>query len=189
MIIALLLLTSCGGAGRQREAEDLALTIRGEYLPLENLSAEVEITADYGERVYEFTLTAVVQDGEMVLTLTEPEWVAGVTARLTEETGQLEYEDLIVETGPLDGEDLSPVSALPVLLEAARGGDMAECALEEGEQGALLRVRCADPDQPPGEGRETILWFHPETHALVKGEISADGVRVIQCTCREFTMG
>ena len=189
MIIALLLLTSCSGAGRQREAEDLALTIRGEYLALENLSAEVEITADYGERVYEFTLTAVVQDGEMVLTLTEPEWVAGVTARLTEETGQLEYEDLIVETGPLDGEDLSPVSALPELFEAARGGYMAECALEEWEEGALLRVRCADPDQPPGEGRETILWFHPETHALVKGEISADGVRVIQCTCREFTMG
>ena len=78
MIIALLLLTSCSGAGRQREAEDLALTIRGEYLALENLSAEVDITADYGERVYEFALTASVQDGEMVLTLTEPEWVAGV---------------------------------------------------------------------------------------------------------------
>ena len=74
-----------------------------------------------------------------------------------------------VETGPLDGEDLSPMSALPQLLEAARSGYMAECSLEEGEQRTLLQVRYADPDQPPGEGRETTLWLDPDTHAWWRG--------------------
>ena len=188
-ILSILLLTSCGGAGNTNQAEELALTIRGEYLALEKLAASVEITADYGERVYNFALTAAVNGEETVLTLTEPEWVAGLTARMTGEDGQLEYDGLILETGALDGEELSPVSALPELLEAARSGYMAQCTLEENGERTLLRVRCADPDQKPGKGTETTLWFDPDTHALVEGEISVDGLRVIQCTCLEFTMG
>ncbi len=189
MILSLLLLPSCGGMEEQNQAEELALTIRGEYLALESLSASMDVTADYGERVYDFALTAAVSGEETVLTLTEPEWAAGLTARITGEEGALEYDGLILETGPLDGEDLSPMSALPQLLEAARSGYMAECSLEEGEQRTFLRVRYADPDQPPGEGRETTLWFDPDTHALVEGEISMDGLRVIRCTISEFTIG
>ena len=189
MILSVLLLSSCGGVEEQAQAEELALTIRGEYLALENWSAKVNLTADYGERVYEFALTASAAGGETVLTLTEPEWVSGLTARLSEGEGQLEYDGLILETGPLDGEELSPMSALPALMEAACSGYMAQCELEEGETEVLLRVHCADPDQEPGEGIETTLWFAPDTHALVRGEISVDGLRVIQCTCTEFTMG
>ena len=189
MILSLLLLPSCGGMEEQNQAEELALTIRGEYLALERLSASMDVTADYGARVYDFALTAAVSGEETVLTLTEPEWAAGLTARITGEEGALEYDGLILETGPLDGEDLSPMSALPQLLKAARSGYMAECTLEEGEQRTLLQVRYADPDQPPGEGRETTLWFAPDTHALVEGEISVDGLRVIRCTISEFTIG
>ena len=189
-ILALLLLTACGGGGEQSQAEELALTVRGEYLAMERLSAQVELTADYGERVYDFALTAAVSGEETVLTLTQPEWVAGLTARITGEEGRLEYDGLMVETGPLDGEELSPMSALPELLAAARSGYMAECALEEGEDGAaLLRVRCGDPEQRPGTGREVTLWFDGDSHALRRGEISVDGRRVITCTCLEFTIG
>ena len=39
MILSLLLLPSCGGMEEQNQAEELALTIRGEYLALESLSA------------------------------------------------------------------------------------------------------------------------------------------------------
>ena len=189
MILSLLLLPSCGGMEEQNQAEELALTIRGEYLALESLSASMDVIADYGARVYDFALTAAVSGEETVLTLTEPEWAAGLTARITGEEGKLEYDSLILETGPLDGEDLSPMSALPQLLEAARSGYMAGCSLEEGEQRTLLQVRYADPDQAPGEGRETTLWFDPDTHALVEGEISVDGLRVIRCTISEFTIG
>lgn len=189
MILSLLLLPSCGGMEEQNQAEELALTIRGEYLALESLSASMDVTADYGARVYDFALTAAVSGEETVLTLTEPEWAAGLTARITGEESKLEYDGLILETGPLDGEDLSPMSALPQLLEAARSGYMAECSLEEGEQRTLLQVRYADPDQAPGEGRETTLWFDPDTHALVEGEISVDGLRVIRCAISEFTIG
>jgi len=74
-------------------------------------------------------------------------------------------------------------------LSAARSEYMAECTLERTGDSELLRVLCADPEDPPGTGRETALWFDPETYALVRGEISVDGYRVIQCELTGFTRG
>ena len=141
-----LLLVGCGRL-EVSEAEQLALEIRGEYLELERCSASLEITADYGQRVYQFGMEAQVQGEDAALTLTAPETVAGLTARWAGEAGTLEYDGVAVETGSLDPEGLDPVSAFPVLLEAARSGYMAACALEE--DGAVLRVDCGDPADHP----------------------------------------
>ena len=179
-----LLLAACSvGPAQVSPAEELALEIRGEYLEVSAWNAQVEITADYGQRVYQYQLTASGDGEETVLTLTAPETVEGITARLTEKGGVLEYDGLAVETGPLDEEGLTPVSALPVLMETARSGYMTACSLEDGE----LRVDCGDPEGTPGEGREVTLWFDTDTHALVRGEILRDGFRVISCGYLSFT--
>ena len=57
------------------------------------------------------------------------------------------------------------------------------------EDGALLRVDCGDPAGSPGTGTEYALWFDAATHALTRGEISADGFRVILCEFSDFTAG
>ena len=181
-----LLLAGCGRL-EVNEAEQLALEIRGEYLELERCSASLEITADYGQRVYQFGMEAQVQGEDAALTLTAPETVAGLTARWAGEAGTLEYDGVAVETGSLDPEGLDPVSAFPVLLEAARSGYLTACALEE--DGAVLRVDCGDPAGTPGQGTETTLWVDGETGALLRGEIRVDGFRVIGCTCTAFTKG
>ena len=181
-----LLLAGCGRL-EVSEAEQLALAVRGEYLELESCSAALEITADYGQRVYQFEMDAQVQGEDAVLTLTAPETVAGLTARWAGEAGTLEYDGVAVETGALDPAGLDPVSAFPVLLEAARSGYLTACSLEE--DGAVLRMDCGDPAGTPGQGTETTLWFDGETGALLRGEIRVDGFRVIGCTCTAFTKG
>ena len=181
----ILLLAGCGKAGGN-EAEELALTIRGEYLAVEHCAAQASVTADYGQRVYEYEMAVSVDGEETVLTLSAPETVAGLTARITGEDSFLEFDGLSVETGPLDSSGLAPVSALPALLEAARSGYITACALEE--DGALLRVDCGDPTGSPGSGTETVLWFDTATHALVRGEVSVDGFRAILCEFSDFTI-
>ena len=179
-----LLLTACtAGPAKVSPAEELALAIRGEYLESTAWTAQVEITADYGQRVYQYELTASSDGDETVLTLTAPETVEGITARLTQKDGVLEYDGLSVETGPLDEDGLTPVSALPVLMETARSGYVIACSLEE----KTLRVDCGDPEGTPGEGREVSLWFDAGTHALVRGEIRSGGFRVIACDYLSFT--
>ena len=91
---------------------------------------------------------------------------------------------MAVETGPLDSEGLTPVSAVPALLEAARSGYMRSCGLQED---GALRVDLGDPEGSPGTGREMALWFDPATHALLRGEIRVDGFRAILCEFSSFT--
>ena len=185
-MMTLLLLTACGG-GRQggSEAEQLALLIRGEYLEMISCAAMAEITADYGQRVYQYTMGVEANGEETVLTLTAPETVAGITARLKGKDSLLEYDGMVVETGPMDGEGLTPVSSVPVLLEEAKSGYIRSCALEE--DGTLLRVDCGDPEGEPGRGREITLWFETDTHALSRGEVKLDGFRAVLCQFQEFT--
>ena len=80
----LLLLSACsngeqGGSG----AEELALAIRTEYIAMTGCTAQMALTADYGQRVYEYGISVSwAREGETVLTLTAPEELAGVTARV-----------------------------------------------------------------------------------------------------------
>ena len=178
------LLTGCGNAVVS-EAEELALTIRGEYLAMDSCAVRASVTADYGQRVYQYEMAAAVNGEETILTLSAPETVAGLTARITGKDSRLEFDGVSVETGPLDEDGLTPVSALPALLEAARSGYIVSCTLEE--DGSLLRVDCGDPTTSPGSGTEIVLWFDTATHALVKGEVSVDGFRAILCEFLEFT--
>ena len=184
VLMTIFLLAGCGKAGGN-EAEELALTIRGEYLAMDSCALQASVTADYGQRVYQYEMAAAVCGEETILTLSAPETVAGLTARITGEDSLLEFDGVSVETGTLDSQGLTPVSALPALLEAARSGYITACALEE--DGTLLRMDCGDPAGAPGRGTETVLWFDAGTHALRKGEISVDGFRAILCECSSFT--
>ena len=182
----ILLLSGCGGAGVGKE-EELALAIRGEYLGMSQCAARLSVTADYGQRVYQYQMDAAWGEEETVLTLTAPETVAGFTARAADGGSTLEYDGVQVETGALDQEGLTPLSAFPALLEAARSGYITACALEE--DGTLLRVDCGDAEGKPGTGTETALWFDASTHALLRGEVSVDGFRVILCEVSDFSIG
>ena len=180
----LLLLTGCGGGQEGKTgAEALAVAIRGEYMARTAYSLQAKVNADYGQRVYDFTLSVTSDGEETTVVIREPEMLAGVTARKDGDEGTLEYEDLSLETGFLDGESLSPVSALPTLVEAARTQYIDRCTLADG----VLEVHCTDPEEDAGTGREVTLWFDAQTHALTGGEISQDGRRVITCEITEFT--
>ena len=188
MMTLCLLLAACGGGSGGRGDEELALDIRAEYLGMAACAATAEITADYGQRVYEYAVAAEFDGAQTRLTLTAPEDIAGVTARLKDGAATLEYDGASLETGELDGQGLSPVSALPALLNAVQTGFIAEVGREDLDETATLRICCRDPEQAPGAGVETAVWFDLDTHGLVQGEISVDGARVILCRFTQFTM-
>ena len=154
LMILLLPLNGCFGAEGQK-ALDEALTIRGEYLSMSPFSSQVQLRADYGQRVYNYTLDLSVAGEEIVLTVTEPELIAGVTARTKAEETVLEYDGLCLETGSLDKSGLTPISALPAMLRAVREEYLTSYCFEEN---GSLRVSCGDPDLPLGTGTEYTLW-------------------------------
>lgn len=174
-MISILLLTGCGGG--VNEAEQEALAIRGEYLELSSWTAQAAITADYGQRICEYQMDMSVEGDQTTLTLTAPETVAGITAHMDGWDSALEYDGMMVETGPLDEKGLTPLSAVPALLEAVRSGYITACSRTEND---LLRVGCGDPELEPGQGREVVMWFDSD-HNLVRGELLWDGMMVVGC--------
>ena len=183
-VLTMTLLTGCSGLPKGNEAERLALDIRTDYLEMTSFSADAAMTADYGQRVYQYELSVSVQDNVTTLTLTAPEEVAGITARLEDKSTTLIYEDLSLETGLLNKDGLTPVSSIPALLEAAQSGFLTSCTLEESGR---LRMDCGTPDMPIGTGTELTLWFEPDTYTLLEGEVRVDGFRHISCTFSNVT--
>lgn len=183
-----LLLTACGGSGRD-DPRQLASQIRGEYRNLAGWNATVELAADYGERVFDFTVEARCKmGGEMVLTVVEPALLKGITARLKDGEGMLEYDGAGVSVGPLDEEGLNPISALPAILTQLTRGYMAQCDWDGREEERVLRIHFRHPDKQELEGTEYTLWFHPESHVLLRGEVSVGGQRRLTAVFTDFTM-
>ena len=179
-MMTMLLLTGCGGGIGKAEQE--ALSLRGEYLEMTSCTAQTEITADYGQRVVRYEAELAVEGDHTVLHLTAPETVAGLTAHLDGVDSALEFDGVTVETGVLDGEKLTPLNAVPTLLEAIRSGYITACSYTED---GFLRVDCGDPELGPGQGRETSLWFD-NGHELVRGELSQDGRMAAACDFLDF---
>lgn len=185
LMMTLVLLCACsGGTGSGNEAEELALKIRSEYVAMEACKVQADFVADYGQRVYEFSVEAQTRGKDTTLTITAPSELAGMTIQLTGEDTALNYDGVTVETGPLDEDGLSPISALPTLLETARSGYITACSMETLDGQETVRVDCQSLDEETE--RQTTLWFDRNSHALLRGDITVDGLRVIQCQYDSF---
>lgn len=188
VLMMTLLLAGCGGQSGEESPDNLAAQIRGEYLSLSAWTATVSVTADYGERVYDFVLdVSWEKEGETVLTVVEPELIAGITARLKEDGAYLEYDGASLSTGPLTGEGMTPLEAVPFLMEQLTSGYMARCDHETWDEWQVLRVDCRDPEGEEGTGSECALFFDPDTHDLLRAELSYDGAVVLTAEFTDFT--
>lgn len=187
VLMMTLLLSGCQ-AGRGGETpEDAALALREEYQALAGWSATVDISVCYTDTVYDFTLDARwSREGETVLTVTAPDEVAGITARVAQGETVLEYDGAGLSLGLLDGGGLTPVSAVPALMEQIETGWMAQCAWA-GENGELLQVSFRDPELEPDTGTQFLLAFDRASHALLSAEVSAAGETVLHAKLTNFT--
>ena len=188
MIPLLLCLCLCGCVGEQGD-NDLTLQLRADFLSRTGCSGTMDLTADYGQRVYEYTVdfSETEKDG-LSMVITAPEEVAGITARITDGQTALEYDGLQLETGPLNSDGLSPMDALSAFFTAMESGYIAETGSEMLGETEVLRICCRDPELDPGQGLETVLWFDKAQKTLLRGEVRSDGSTVIQCEFSAFNL-
>ena len=188
VLMMTLLLTGCG-TRKEDSPENLASLIRAEYLSLNGWSSAVNLSVDYGEQVFDFTVDAVWQrGGDTVLTVTAPDLIAGITARIRDGETLLEYDGAGLSLGMLDLSGLTPVSAIPVLMECITSGYMARCSWSGEGEGRELIVLCRDPNAAPQAGTEFTLYFDPTTHALKRAKVSVNGVQCLTAQFADFTM-
>lgn len=186
LLLPVILLCGCTG---EQEDNDLALQLRADFLDRTGCAGTMEVTADYGQRVYQYTVTfsGNEKDG-LSLVITAPEEAAGITATIAQGQTFLTFDGVQLETGPLNEDGLSPLDALPAFLTAMESGYIAETGTELLGEAEALRLCCREPERAPGQGLETLLWFDKTNQTLLQGELRQDGATVIRCTFSEFLL-
>lgn len=181
-MMSLLLLGGCGGRG-ETSGEDLALDIRKEFAAMTACSCQVALTADYETRVFDYVLDVTYDASSGArLAIVEPEIARGVTAAIQAGQTQLVYDGFSLDAGPLTGDGLSPLEAVPALYRAVAQGYIAAVDLGEG----TLSVTYRDGESEPGVGLEAVVCFDAQSHAPLTGELYSDGARIVQVQVKDF---
>ncbi len=188
VLMITLLLSGCRAGSWGNTPEEEALALRETYQALAGWSASADLSVCYTETVYDFSLDAQWRrDGETVLTVTAPELVAGITARVAQGETVLEYDGAGLSLGLLDDSGLTPVSAVTACMEQIQRGWMAKCAWA-GENDAHLQISFQDPEREDNAGTQFLLTFDRAGYALLSAEVSAQGRTVLSAQFSDFTM-
>ena len=188
VLMITLLLSGCRAGSGGNTPEEEALALREAYQALAGWSASADLSVCYTETVYDFSLDAQWRrDGETVLTVTAPELVAGITARVAQGETVLEYDGAGLSLGLLDDSGLTPVSAVTACMEQIQRGWMAKCAWA-GENDAHLQISFQDPEREDNAGTQFLLTFDRAGYALLSAEVSAQGRTVLSAQFSDFTM-
>ena len=181
-VTSALLLTGCtgGGSSAKRKLE----AAQSVYRTMSGCTAQAEITADYGQRVYGYTVDLTVKGGSGVMTVKEPENLAGTVLTWSDGETQLAFDGAELDTGALSDSGLSPADAMPTILTACQGGEIVDCCMEEQEGGQVLHGTL---DLDGDQGGQIQCWFQPDSYGLLRAELSQDGVTVVTMQFSDFS--
>ncbi|MDD3164269.1 MAG: hypothetical protein PHS97_00225 [Oscillospiraceae bacterium] len=155
MMLAFVLLSGCGDKSDKQTALDFRTKLLGDS----TVSYTAEISADYGDRVYAFTLNASgAPGGETDVTVAAPEEIAGIAATVDADCVHVRYPDVSLEFGTMADGFVAPI-CLPSILNAcwtsgyidSSGEDDGKwlVAYRKGYEAEELLVRCWFDEQIP----------------------------------------
>lgn len=137
-MLAAVLLAGCSGVPKEMER---GLALRTKLLSAGECSFDGEITADYGDKLYTFSLSCVGDSkGAVRFLVTQPEAISGITGVLDSDDGALTFGDTVLAFPMLAGGQLSPVSTPWLFLKTLRGGYITSAGME----GEYLRLSIDD---------------------------------------------
>ena len=155
-VLLCLMLLLCGCSETQKEM-DRAMALRTKLLGSQECTFTAEITADYGDKTYEFSLDCVGDtEGDLRFTVQRPDTIAGITGMISEENGALTFDDVVLYFEHLADGQVTPVSAPWILIHTLRGGYIIACTMEDN----LLHLTIDDSYQEDALRLE--VWLNEE---------------------------
>ena len=179
IFIILVLLAGCGaGTGEM----DRAMELRARLLR-ESCSFTAQITADYGEKVYTFSLDCTGDpQGNLEFTVAQPESISGITGNITGGEGFLTFDDAALQFDTMADGQLTPVTAPWILLKTLQGGYLTSAGMD----GELLRVTIDDSYED--DALQLDIWLDSENNP-VRADILYGGSRILSLEVINFQIG
>lgn len=171
------LLSGCASLSRD---PDRAMQMRKSLLKGEEISFRCDITADYGDKLHTFSMDCRGDNaGQLQFTVVEPESISGISGRLHNGKGSLDFDDEALAF-PLIVDDLmSPVSAPWVVISALRSGTITS----GGKDGQNYQLTISYPFED--ENLRVDAWLDGENHPI-RGEILKGGRRYLTVDVKDF---
>ncbi len=143
-------------------------------------SFQAEITADYVEQLYTFTLECSAdKQGNLTFCVVSPERISGITGRIDQTSGALTFDDQVLLFDTLNEEQLSPAAAPYIFLKTLRSGYIHGCGMD-GDF-AFWRMDDSYRDQ----AYQVEIWADDQ-NIPVRAEILWKGRRILSIAVKAF---
>ena len=120
LFLSVLILVGCAGSVRPM---DDVLLFRQQLSDGQGCRFRAEITADYGDRIYCFTLDCQTNvNGDMDFAVVLPDTIAGICGEINQTGGKITFNDKVLLFDPLSQGQMTPIIAPWLMLRAIYGG-------------------------------------------------------------------
>ena len=169
-----LLLSGCAGKNEEKRFAAFSESLSQR----ETISFSADLRAEYAERTLEFSLDYERDAEGQTVSVRKPERISGIRAHIAPGSGTLEYEGLILDTGPLDPYGLTPMNALPKLVETLCTGHLDSV----WEENASLVCHLVLDDH-----LSASVWFEPQSMTPNYAELQSGDTVHIFCTIHDWS--
>ena len=136
--VIFLVLLSLTGCGRNSELNEV-IQWRERILKSNGYTFCAQITADYGNEVYTFSVNCIFdQAGAMKFTVNAPQTLNGITGIISNDQGKLTFDEQVLLFPLLADDQISPISAPWLVNKALRSGYIQACGRESDNLKIIL---------------------------------------------------
>ena len=169
-------LSGCSGENRELQA---ALEFRENLLKAQQCSFSVEITADYGDSLTEFSMECEGNSsGDLAFAVVKPEEISGIQGSVSASAGVIRFEEDAVYFPLMTDDLLTPASAPWIFLKTLRSG----CITAACREDELLHLTLDDSFE---EDALTVdIWFREDVP--IHAEILHKGRRILSLNVGNF---
>lgn len=177
LVILLCLLTGCSKENTELER---GLALRTKILQAQSCSFDVDIVADYGDKLHNFSVSCQGnKDGDMRFSVTAPETISGITGTVTEAGGKLTFDSSVLQFDTMADDQISPVTAPWVLLKTLRSGRITSAGMED------MAIRLSIDDSFQENALHLDIWLD-ENELPKRAEILYAGRRILSMDVKNF---
>lgn len=176
ILTVLLVLTGC--YSEHSSVED-GLSLRQRLMEGNGCEFQADITADFGEMKYRFTLQCQAElDGRLSFTVLSPESIADISGCIDQNSGKLTFDETVLTFPHLAEGSLSPVTGPWLFYKAMRSGYLRWSGEENGQ------TRISIDDSYQGENLSVEIWMEEEVP--ICAEILWQGRNVLTLIISDF---